>query len=146
MENPVEKKAFEYIRENRLVEKGDSIIAGVSGGADSMCMLLLLMKFGENMGLKIRVVHVNHGIRGEEADSDARFVEDFCKRNGLEFYLYKADIPRIAREKGKSLEEAGREYRFEVFEAIAKETGSNRIAVAHNSGDNADYKCYGKAC
>ena len=138
MENSVARKAFDHIRENCLVEKGDSIIAGVSGGADSMCMLLLLMKLGNSMDLEIRVAHINHGIRGAEADADARFVEEFCKKNNLEFYLYNADIPKIAREKGKSLEEAGREYRYEVFEELALKTGSNRIAVAHNSGDNAE--------
>jgi len=133
-----ERKVFDHIMENQLLSAGDRVIAGVSGGADSMCMLLLLMSFADELDLKITVAHVDHGIRGSEAEADARFVGDFCLTHGLETESVKADIPAMAERTGQSLEEAGRSFRYEFFRETAEKYGANKIAVAHNSGDNAE--------
>ena len=134
----VEKKAFAFIKENFFLEKGETVIAGVSGGADSMCMLLLLMKLKDDMDLKIVVAHVNHGIRGIEADADEEFVGAFCRTHGLIFEPVFADIPRLAVETGKTCEEAGRDFRYDFFRKLALKHRSKKIAVAHNCGDNAE--------
>ena len=133
-----EKKVFDYIKEYGLIEEGDGIVAGVSGGADSMCMLRLLLKLRENIGFELTVAHVDHGIRGEAAKADARFVKDFCKENGIRFELAEADIPAIAKESGTTCEEAGRNYRYEFFCRTAEKYGCSKISTAHNMGDNAE--------
>lgn len=133
-----EEKALGYIAENNLLEKGDTVIVGVSGGADSMCMLSILLKMREPFELKLSVVHVNHGIRGESADRDEIFVKDFCEKNGVEFCAYHADIPKMAADERLTEEEAGRKYRYAVFEKAAEEKKAGKIAVAHNRDDNAE--------
>ena len=132
------KKVLEFAGQNRLFEKGETVIAGVSGGADSMCMLLLLLEMRETCGLKIVVAHVDHGIRGAEAEEDAAFVGEFCQLHDITFELAKADIPSMAKNEGKSCEEAGRDFRYVFFRDTALKYGAGKIAVAHNGGDNAE--------
>ncbi len=127
-----------------MTERDPHMVIGVSGGADSIC-LLFLMK--ETLGAeRIRVVHINHMIRGEEADEDSSFVKSICEREGILFTEVKKDIPALSREMGYSEEEAGRRIRYECFEAAAAQweeecslaKGSVRIAVAHHIEDNAE--------
>ena len=132
------KKALEYIEKNQLISKNDRIVAGVSGGADSMCMLMLLLELREKQDIELIVAHVDHGIRGEEAKRDAEFVRDFCAGNSVKFELARADIPRIAQETGTTCEEAGRNFRYDFFCRLAERYNAEKIAVAHNSGDNAE--------
>ena len=132
------EKASRYIKKQELLKSGDRVIAGVSGGADSMCMLLILLSLKQELDLDIIVAHVNHGIRGEEAKRDADFVEAFCADKGLTFELANADIPRIAKETGTTSEEAGRNYRYSFFCELAEKYRAEKIAVAHNSDDNAE--------
>ncbi len=132
------EKASRYIKKQELLKSGDRVIAGVSGGADSMCMLLILLSLKQELDLDIIVAHVNHGIRGEEAKRDADFVEAFCADKGLAFELANADIPRIAKETGTTSEEAGRNYRYSFFCELAEKYSAEKIAVAHNSDDNAE--------
>ena len=131
-------KVLEYVKSLKLVEPGDKIIAGVSGGADSMCMLQMLIELKRHLDFELIVSHVNHGIRGEEAERDAEFVEGFCTDNGLKFELANADVPKLSKEMGTSLEEAGRDFRYRFFLELALKYGANKIAVAHNSDDNAE--------
>ena len=116
---------------------GERVVAGVSGGADSVCLLFVLLNWREKYGLELEVVHVNHGIR-PEAVEDARFVENLCKGFDIPFYLKCADIPKLAKEYKCSEEEAGRNFRYQVFEEVAAETGATKIAVAHNQNDLAE--------
>ena len=132
------EKASRYIKKQELLKSGDRVIAGVSGGADSMCMLLILLSLKQELDLDIIVAHVNHGIRGEEAKRDADFVEAFCADKCLTFELANADIPGIAKETGTTSEEAGRNYRYSFFCELAEKYSAEKIAVAHNSDDNAE--------
>ena len=116
---------------------GERVVAGISGGADSVCLLFVLLKWKEKYGLEIGVVHVNHGIR-PEAGEDARFVENLCKRFDIPFYLKIADIPKLAEENKCSEEEAGRNFRYQVFEEVAEEVGATKIVIAHNQNDLAE--------
>ncbi len=127
-----------------MAESDPHLVIGVSGGADSICLLFLMKEFipADN----IRVVHINHMIRGKEADEDSKFVEDICKREGIRFREIRKDIPAISKEMGYSEEEAGRRIRYECFEEEAQiweeeqglVKGSVRIAVAHHTEDNAE--------
>ena len=132
------KKVLDFVNKNKILEHGDSVILGVSGGADSVCMLHLLNSIKEDLGIELTVVHVNHGIRGIEAEQDAEFVEHISKKLGVECKIFHIDIRAIAREKKMSEEEAGRIERYAVFESVAEEVGANKIAVAHNLNDNSE--------
>ena len=131
------QKVFSYIEEYAMAVPGDRIVAGVSGGADSLCLLFLLLEYAERVPLEIAVVHVDHGVRADAAE-DARYVEELCRQAGLPFFLRRADVPGLAREWKCSQEDAGRRVRYEAFHEAAKHLGDARIAVAHNSNDNAE--------
>ena len=135
------EKVFAYIREHRMLQAHDRVVAGVSGGADSVCLLFLLLEWQKICPIDIAVVHVNHGIRAE-AGEDARYVEELCKAGGIPFFLTRADVrDRAAREK-ISEEEAGRRTRYEAFEQAAKDWGATKIAVAHNSNDRSETQLF----
>lgn len=132
------KKVLNFVKKNRIFEYGDRVILGVSGGADSVCMLHLLYSLQEELGITLYVVHVNHGIRKEEAERDAEFVRRISERLGLPYQVFHLNVPGIAREKKMSEEEAGRQARYEIFENVAMEMNANKIAVAHNLNDNSE--------
>ena len=134
----MEQKVIDYIKLNNMLSHGDGAAVGVSGGADSMCLLNILFSLRDRFGLRLIAVHVNHGIRGASADADEHFVEAFCREKGIAFRAFRADIPGLAKEKGLTEEEAGRQFRYECFEKVCREEGLNRIAVAHNRDDNAE--------
>ena len=132
-----EKKVFAYLEEHHMIVPGEKIVAGVSGGADSVCLLFLLLSYREKMPLSLTVVHVNHGLR-REAGEDARYVEALCRENEIPFLLTVADVHRRALEEKCSEEDAGRRIRYEAFRQAAEKLGGAKIAVAHNSHDNAE--------
>lgn len=132
------KKVLNFVNENRLFEYGDKVILGVSGGADSVCMLHMLCGLKEQLGITLQAVHVNHGIRGEEAHRDEIFVKELCRKFDVPCKVYHLDIPAVAKKKKMSEEEAGRQARYEIFENLAIEIGAEKIAVAHNLNDNSE--------
>ena len=132
-----EKKVFSYIEEHQMLLPAERVVAGISGGADSVCLLLMLTEWRRRYGLEIGVVHVNHGIR-PEAEEDARFVQELCEKLEVPFFLRKADIHGLALEQKCSEEEAGRNYRYQAFQEIAEEFGADKIAVAHNLNDRGE--------
>ena len=137
MQQTVEKKVQEYCNKHHMLEKGDHVVLGVSGGADSVCLLFVLLALKKELDLSLCVVHVNHGIR-QDAAEDAEYVRKLCQNAEIPFYLFEKDIPTIARERGCSEEEAGRQVRYEAFEEIADKHHCTKIAVAHNSNDRAE--------
>ena len=127
-----------------MMQPEDVVAAGVSGGADSVCLLFLLKKLQERIPFRILVVHVNHGIR-KEAGEDEAFVRSLCETWRLPFFAIHGDVAALAKEQGVSSEEAGRNLRYESFEKILKQeapaewaTGKAKIAVAHNQNDRAE--------
>lgn len=131
-----------FIREYDMLRQSDCVVAGVSGGADSVCMLLILSELSETMGFAVKAVHLNHMIRGAEADRDEEFVRSLCERKGIPLECFRRDIPAIAKEEGLSSEEAGRRIRYQLFEETADAAKDEyervRIAVAHNRDDLAE--------
>lgn len=134
----LQDKVLKTIQKYNLIQSGDSIVIGVSGGPDSMTLLNVLINLKQKLGIsKIVVATVNHMIR-EEAEEETKFVENFCKSHGIEFYLKKVDVQEEAKSKKTSTELAGRNVRYDFFEEVLKKTGSNKIATAHNLNDNAE--------
>ena len=137
MRKTIEKKVLEYCNKHQMLQQKDRVVLGVSGGADSVCLLFVLLGLRRELNLSLHVVHVNHGIR-QEAGEDAAYVKALCEANDLPFYLYEEDIPVIAKARGCSEEEAGRQVRYEAFAEVFRLQGCTKIAVAHNSNDRAE--------
>ena len=115
------------------------ILVGYSGGADSAALLSLLHGMCTERGIYLAAMHVHHGIRGAEADRDAAFCAAECERLGVDFLLRRADIPAMARESGRGLEETARDFRYHVFaETIASDARLSCAATAHHADDNAE--------
>ena len=133
--------SYKFIKDFSLGEKlKEGVLVGFSGGADSVMLLIVLNELRKKLGeYKILAVHINHMIRGEEADRDERFAEVFCSELGIEFVSFKADVPKIAKESSKSIEDAARNVRYSKFtEIISGRNNIKYIAVAHNSTDNLE--------
>ena len=134
------KKVCEYIKLNNLLDKNDNIILGVSGGADSVCLLYIMNELKSEYNLDITAVHINHMIR-ETAGRDEDFTRNLCEKLGIKFVSHKTDCPAISERDGISLEEAGRNERYRLFnETGEKEYGKDKykIAVAHHMDDLAE--------
>lgn len=127
---------LKYINNNSMLEKGDRVVVGLSGGADSVCLTHVLYSLKDELGITLCAAHINHSIRGDEADSDEQFCRDFCKGLGIEIFVKKADVPSMSRELHIGEEECGRIVRYEFFSAVAGQDG--KIATAHNKNDNAE--------
>ena len=115
------KKVEQYIWDCHMLSRGDRVVMGVSGGADSMCLLFVLMELKEEMDLSLCAVHVNHGIRGEKAKRDQEFVENFCSSHGILWKTFRGDIPKLAQTWKMSQEEAGRTFRYQCFDQALKD-------------------------
>lgn len=136
------KRIREYIEKYNMLNKGDGVVLGLSGGPDSVCLFFVLLALKEEYELNIQAVHVNHMIRGEDADEDQEYVESLCKEFDVPLKAVRVDIPALAGESGRSLEEEARIARYEAFEQVADSMEAmgypTKIAVAHNADDNAE--------
>lgn len=131
--DPVLDTVLSYAKENGFSLDG-RILLGLSGGADSTCLLLLLLA----AGAEPVCVHVNHGIRGAEADRDEEFCRALCEKYGVEFRSYHIDVPALSAERHTGLEETARDERHRILKAAAKEFSCDKIALAHNKNDRAE--------
>lgn len=123
------EKVKEFIEKEKLIRKGDRILLGLSGGADSVCLFCLLLELREELGFELRAVHVHHGIR-REAEEDVAFVTALCEKENVPCYVFREDVPAYAKEKGLGEEEAGRVLRYLDFQKCLErweeeETGSS---------------------
>lgn len=131
------KSIKKYILDNHMIDPGQHVIIGVSGGADSVCLFFLLRQLQEEMQIKLSVVHINHMLR-ETAERDEEFVRDLCKSWEVPCYIIREPVGEIAKERKISVEEAGREVRYAAFEAVRKQVHGDRIAIAHNLNDQVE--------
>lgn len=132
------QKVKKIIEKYDMLQKGDIVVAGISGGPDSICMLHVLKSFIDELELKLFAVHLNHKFRGKDADDDAIYVEKKCKEWGIPSHIEVFDVPKYIEETGMSPEEAGREIRYNLFQKIYDEVGGTKIAVAQNLNDNVE--------
>ena len=135
----MEQKVLNTIKEYKLIENGDRVIVGVSGGPDSISLLNVLNKFQKDkiINFEIIVAHINHQIR-EEADSDEEYVKEYCEKNQIKCYTKRIDVIKYANNNKMGLEEAGRKIRYDFFDEILKKENANKIAIAHNKNDKAE--------
>ena len=136
----VRAKALAVIREEGMLCPGDMVLVALSGGADSVALLHLLLSLKESLGLQeIAALHVNHRIRGEEADQDEAFVQSLCGAWHVPLEIVRREVALLAQEQGKGLEETGREVRYAALEEAAGRMGETcRIATAHTLSDNIE--------
>mgnify|MGYP004499756501 CR=1 FL=1 len=125
------------INKYNLIQKGDKIVIGVSGGPDSMCLLDSLYCLKEKLSIEIFVAHINHMIR-KEADEETEYVKEYCKNKNIKCYIKKADVEKLAKEQKLGTEEMGRKIRYEFFKQVAQKENANKIATAHNLNDNVE--------
>ena len=132
-------KVLNTIKKYHLIEKGDILVLGVSGGPDSMTMLdiLLKLKQANQVSFHFVVAHVNHMIR-EEAKEDEEYVKKYCTKNDIQFYSKSIDVQKIAYTNKISTEEAGRNERYKFFDEILEKVNGNKIAIAHNKNDKVE--------
>lgn len=131
-------KVIDTVEKYRLFEGVKSVAVGVSGGADSMCLLHVLSSLKDKYGIIIKAVHVNHNLRGGEALRDERLVREYCSENGIELDVYSVDVASLSDELGMGTEECGRKVRYECFE----KSECDAVAVAHSLSDSIETTVY----
>ncbi len=130
------KTVKQTISRNRLIQKGDHIVLGLSGGPDSVCLFSVLRKLSEELDITLEAVHINHKFRPGAAELDAEYVQNICGEAGIICRIYEADCPQKAADEGLTAEEAGRIVRYEAFDEVAAGCrGPVKIAVAQNADD-----------
>jgi tRNA(Ile)-lysidine synthase len=134
----IKKTFLDTLSKYNMIEKGDMVLAGVSGGPDSVCLLHLLWVFKDQLGVDIAVAHLDHMFRGKESEEDARFVEDLCRKWGITFYCERADVPAYIEKTGLSPEDAARRVRYAFFERARLKTGARKVALGHNRNDHEE--------
>ena len=121
-----------------MLKKGDRLVVGVSGGADSMALLLLLLALKKKHSLELIVAHMNHGLNRLDNDKHQRFVEQYCQLKHIPFFSKKIALKKIATQSKRSIEEAGRDERYTFFSEVAKKAHAKKIATAHTLDDQAE--------
>lgn len=132
------EKVEKIIKEEKLIESGDRIVVGVSGGPDSICLLHVLEQIQKKgLNFELFVAHINHMIR-PNAILDEEYVENYCQKHEIPVFIKRIQVLEIAEKEKIGTEEAGRNARYEFFNEVKEKTNSNKIATAHNSNDNAE--------
>lgn len=121
-----------------MLNSGDCVYVALSGGADSVCLLYLLKDMRLELGIDIHAIHIHHGLRGNEADEDARFCETICNELGIPIEVVYRDVAKESKSLKLSIEEAGRNARYDVFSKLAAQSQRNKIALAHHLNDQAE--------
>jgi tRNA(Ile)-lysidine synthase len=132
------EQVLEYVRRHGLLKPGDRVGVAVSGGADSVGLLRLLLELRGELGVVLSVAHFHHGIRGAEADADARLVAELAKTHGLELHSARGDAPAHARERHASLETAARNLRYQFFRELLERGAMDKMATGHTLDDQAE--------
>src|SRR5271166_1169732 len=135
---PVRSEVLGYIRDRGLMHAGDRVAVAVSGGADSIALLRVLLELRAELGIVLAVAHFNHGLRAEKSEADQVFVADLASRHRLEFFAGHGDVRGYASTSKLSLEAAGRELRYAWFAQLADEQRFNSVATAHTLDDQAE--------
>lgn len=126
------------IKRENLIEKNDKILIALSGGPDSICLLDIMIKLKDEYNLTLYAAHLNHRIRGIDAQEDSLFCQKICKKNNVMFFVKNIDIPELAVQQSRGVEEVARDVRYDMFFDIKNKLGINKIAVAHNLDDQAE--------
>lgn len=123
---------------HNLINDGDAVLVALSGGADSVCLLDALCQMRKELGVTVGAAHLNHMIRGREADRDEAYAAEVCTKLGVPFYAERVDVPELSKKDGISEEAAGRKARYDFFKRLCSAHGYTKIATAHNRNDKAE--------
>jgi tRNA(Ile)-lysidine synthase len=134
----VEETVRRLIRDEGLIEPGERVLVGVSGGVDSSSLLFLLNRIKKDMAIDLGVAHVNHGLRGEESERDEAFVRKLAESLSVPCHVTRAEVRAYSREQGVSIQHAGRELRYRYFAGLCNTHGYRKIATAHNRDDQVE--------
>ena len=121
----MKNKVIDTINKYNLIENGDKIVCGVSGGPDSISMLHILNEIKEEYKFDIYVAHINHMIR-DEAEDDEKYVQQYCQKNNMQCFIKRIDVQQVAYTEKIGTEEAGRNIRYQFFEEVLQEVGANK--------------------
>jgi tRNA(Ile)-lysidine synthase len=128
----------ETLEHYAMFAPSETLVLGVSGGPDSLCLLHVMRRLTPTLGINLHVGHLDHGIRGDEAEEDARYVGDICRAWDTPCTLERADVPALAEAKGLAIEEAARRARYAFLADLARRLGGRTVAVAHNADDQVE--------
>jgi tRNA(Ile)-lysidine synthase len=134
----LESKVLDFIQRYSLISRGEIVVVGVSGGADSVCLLHILAKLQKVLGIKLHAAHLNHQLRGVESEDDAEYVSNLATALGIPVTIDRQDVAAYRIERNLSLEEAARELRYAFLARVAGEIGANRIAIGHTRDDQVE--------
>ncbi|MBA7629736.1 tRNA(Ile)-lysidine synthase [subsurface metagenome] len=136
--SPLEQPVLGFIQEHQLVPGGEKLVVAVSGGADSVCLLHILVKLQKELKLKLHIAHLNHQLRGAESEADADYVADLARQLGIPATIEKRDVKGHQAQERLSLEEAAREVRYSFLAQVAGAIGTERVAVGHTRDDHIE--------
>ena len=138
--HPLVEKVHRYIQDHHLLQPPQRVLVGVSGGADSVALLLALLELvrAGKLDIELFVAHLEHGIRGQQSRDDAEFVRELAKKLDLPFMVEAVDVPDLADERKLCLESAGRSARYDFFSRTAQEQQCSVVALAHHGDDQAE--------
>ncbi len=132
------ERIYQFVKRHRMLEPGDRVAAAVSGGADSVALLQVLMELRDRLAVALAVAHFNHRLRGAESDADARFVEELAARHGLPFFVSAADVAAEARSRRRNLESVSRELRYRFLRSLVERGEVKKVATGHSADDQAE--------
>jgi tRNA(Ile)-lysidine synthase len=134
----LESKVIDFIQRCSLISPEEIVVVGVSGGADSVCLLHVLAKWRKGLGIKLHIAHLNHQLRGVESEADAEYVSNLAGSLGIPITIDRQDVAAYRTERNCSIEEAARELRYAFLARVAREVGANRIAIGHTRDDQVE--------
>ncbi len=134
----LETRVIDFIQQHNLISSGEIVVVGVSGGADSVCLLHVLARWQSKLDIKLRVAHLNHQLRGVESEADAKYVANLADKLGIPITVGKRDVAAYKAERNCSTEEAARELRYDFLAKIADDIGANRVAIGHTRDDQVE--------
>ncbi|TNF55835.1 tRNA lysidine(34) synthetase TilS [bacterium] len=134
----LKEKAIQTIKRHSMLQEGDAVLIGLSGGPDSVCLSVILEEVRDNFNLSLHALYVDHGLRPEESRDEETFCKGFCDEHGIDFHSEKIEVKAYAEESSINIHEAARELRYDAFERTALKTKASKIAVAHNADDQAE--------
>jgi len=134
----LESRVLSFVQRYKLIPPGETLVVGVSGGADSVCLLHLLAGWQQKLGLNLHVAHLDHQLRGAESEADARYVVSLAGSLGVLVTAGRRDVSAYRDERNCSLEEAARELRYDFLATVAGDVGARRVAVGHTRDDQVE--------
>jgi len=134
----LESKVLDFIQRYSLIPRKELVVVGVSGGADSVCLLHVLAKWRKRLGIRLHIAHLNHQLRGVESEADAEYVSNLAGSLGIPSTIDRQDVAAYRAKKNCSIEEAARELRYAFLARVAREVGARRIATGHTRDDQVE--------